>query len=108
MSEFLASRKFVNTSDFLLVETPDNGQFDVIIRVSGTFVGTLKAERTADLKTFAALTLRDVNAGTTGNPTAPATVQSRLTAADKGVKVSLSAYTSGTVVAEVLLIRVPA
>lgn len=99
-------RELSNAVDYLILQTPDAGQFDVLYRLTGTWVGTIQCQRTADLKTFAAVTPRQINSGTSADATANGTYAARLTAADKGAKLIFSSYTSGTARIEAALVRV--
>lgn len=103
---FEAIKEIGDLIDEVRVDLPDAGPFDIVARITGTFVGTLRIQRSADGKTYGNVTARNINTGAAADPTAPATVQIRATAADKSARVNFSAYTSGKARCEVAVIRV--
>lgn len=88
------------------IQIPDAAAHILYFRVSGTFVGTLKGQRSADMKVFADGVVTSVTTGTQANPTAVGNYAVLLTAADKAARVIFSAYTSGTARIEAWVNRV--
>lgn len=98
-------RQLSDTVQFLILQMPDADQRDAIVRLSGTWVATVKIQRSADLKTWADLTVTNVVSGAQANPTGNGVFGAQATAADRAVRVILSAYTSGIVRVEGLLVK---
>lgn len=106
MSIFAGKCKLSSTSDALVLDVPQDATYDAVVRLSGTFVGTIQIQSSTDLgATYAARTTTVVAGTSQGNPTTSGVYAIDCTSGADYLKVVFSAYTSGTCVAEALLIR---
>lgn len=106
----IASAILNSTSDALVVDLPRDGQqYHLIVRLSGTFVGTAAlASSTDNGATFTTRTTTTVSGTTQANPTGVGVYAIDCTSGADYAKVSLSAYTSGNARAECWLVPVSA
>lgn len=108
MSLITASKKLSDLTNFLFIPTNGNVRYIAILRLAGTFVATVKVQKSTDYgKTWADLTVIQVaNSGATAaNPTATGTYASDAGATNvNALRVIISAYTSGEVQADVSLV----
>lgn len=106
MSSLLGIGTLSDTVGELRLQMPDPAQYDIIVRITGTWVGTIQTQRSADNKAFSAITPRNINTGTSADATANGTFAARCTAADKAARVKFSAFTSGSARVEATLLPV--
>lgn len=107
MSLFDATKATIgNATDFVLVQLPDADRRIALVRIEGTFVGTIQIQDSSDLKTFTVVgTTVKADTGATGNPAAQGVFAALLGASSKGFKVLFSSYTSGSAKIEVATVR---
>ena len=96
MSEFNRSDTLSSTSGFVLNQQPDADRRVALVRIEGTFVGTLKIQGSSDNVTWNDLTVTNIESAAQANPTAPGNYAASLGASDTMFRVIFSAYTSGS------------
>lgn len=104
--DLVASGELSSTSDAVLVPLPRDGQqYHMIARLSGTFSATVQLQSSTDNgSSFSAQTTTVVADTTQGNPTAVGVYAIDCGSGAEYGRVKISAYTSGTVRAEVWLV----
>jgi len=107
MAEYNAQETLAAAGDEIRIGVPDDvGPNNVLMSVHGTYVGTIALESAGADKVFSGITHHDVDDGAAAIAAdEEGDFAGSIAAAEKEVKVSFSAYTSGSAIVRLAIMR---